>query len=1358
MKKLMFLMALISVISNAEVTVTDPKDTKNINMHANSTDDMTIAGDGAYKDDGNPKDMDYTKFLNGYSVSGDEIIFENSHVIDLNGDYNSGVVINNNAAARNTGIININGEGGIGLFTGDGTGVLENTESGIINVSNSGIGMATAGWPYNNFTGSIRNDGTITINGSGTGISISGDIDTDGGIAENRGKIELNGGGDSIGVYVGEYNTFTNYGEITGTTLGTEKTTLISVLNQGQVINSAEGILRGENNTTGIEVSNSYHSYKSKVTNDGYILTENGYGISVIGADVENNGIISSGTVGIKSTKYGGEAPSSVILNNGIVQVQENGIGIYGVASSVTNNGIIEINGNNATGILIKGYFDETNAVLMNNADITADQNKHNVILLKAVGSGVFGEGNTDLYNNANLTAEGDGAAAIYAEAEANIHNIGNITVNNGTGIVLQNSSLKEGDNTGTITVRGFGTGISADAVNSNVVNNGIINLEGNGTGIYITSGNIGENKNNINLNGTDGTGIHVYGTGTSFVNYGSVFSAGGANNRGIRSEEGNVENAGDITMYNGTGIESMGSHTRNTGIITINSPESKGISSYSSRIENTGKISGDGTGVDMTNNSTLINDGVIDTRGSGTGVISTRSSVLNSRSGMINSEYNSGITAVDSYVENYGSMNSMYGVGIISDFSNIINKGDINSENGTGIESSNSSVLNEGVITSGNKGIYANNNIETINTGLINAADGVEITAGSNEYSGHFLNTGEINGSNYAIKFNNGDSVLELSNGSKISGKIQGSEGDNTVIVSGNVELDELTDFSKLVVRGDTALKGNVYLKPINNENYYTAAFSSPKAFTDISNEASLGNLVLTGTINVGVDYDGITNQTSRTGKIIADSINLQNGNLILSNAGKTTKSITDESGLSNTGDQIRVKSIVISSKQQAVDPEFQFSKSEDMKAGEGWISETVSRIENGVTVLDELYTNVRVPVPPVEPSEPSEPVEPSEPSEPSESVEPAQEPVDENTDMNNSGEINPAEDNKNIIPSDNESKNTAGDVETVVDPIYPEEKNKDSGSTGKTASTVKINYVPRNRVDLDNMNKITSISEKILDTEMNFMKPGETITSFEYIGTKGTTDFNQNSMHNYNYDTDADGISGSIVHKLNDNISAGITIGYIDNDVSYSNNDTEEINSANINIFGKYQVGNFSFDAHAGYGYNEHKGQIDWLGAGIQESRYNSNVMKTGISIGYNQKLYNDSIILRPDFGVEYTSVYEGTIKTENMSDISSVNGDGLSGKIGLNLMNTAGKLRWNAGIGYERNFTDTYHKERDMVNNYKMAKLEYGQNNWSASIDLNYELTDKIIFKSGYEYENNENYENHNFKAGISYILNK
>ena len=47
MKKIMFLMALISVISNAEITVNSSQDTRNISKRINSIDDMTVHGDGA---------------------------------------------------------------------------------------------------------------------------------------------------------------------------------------------------------------------------------------------------------------------------------------------------------------------------------------------------------------------------------------------------------------------------------------------------------------------------------------------------------------------------------------------------------------------------------------------------------------------------------------------------------------------------------------------------------------------------------------------------------------------------------------------------------------------------------------------------------------------------------------------------------------------------------------------------------------------------------------------------------------------------------------------------------------------------------------------------------------------------------------------------------------------------------------------------------------------------------------------------------------------------------------------------------------------------------------------------------------
>ena len=106
--------------------------------------------------------------------------------------------------------------------------------------------------------------------------------------------------------------------------------------------------------------------------------------------------------------------------------------------------------------------------------------------------------------------------------------------------------------------------------------------------------------------------------------------------------------------------------------------------------------------------------------------------------------------------------------------------------------------------------------------------------------------------------------------------------------------------------------------------------------------------------------------------------------------------------------------------------------------------------------------------------------------------------------------------------------------------------------------------------------------------------------------------------------------------------------------------------------------------------------------------------------------------------------------------MSDIESATGKGAVGKIGLSLGNSGKNFRWKAGIGYEQNFTDTFHKERKMVNGYTMEKLYYGKDTLRANLDMDYKLSDKFSIKSGYEYENNSNYENHKFDIGISYTL--
>ena len=58
--------------------------------------------------------------------------------------------------------------------------------------------------------------------------------------------------------------------------------------------------------------------------------------------------------------------------------------------------------------------------------------------------------------------------------------------------------------------------------------------------------------------------------------------------------------------------------------------------------------------------------------------------------------------------------------------------------------------------------------------------------------------------------------------------------------------------------------------------------------------------------------------------------------------------------------------------------------------------------------------------------------------------------------------------------------------------------------------------------------------------------------------------------------------------------------------------------------------------------------------------------------------------------------------------------------------------------------------------MSNGYVMEELHYGKGSFSSNVNIDYKVTDKFTFKTGYEYEKNSNYENHKIQTGISYVL--
>ncbi|MCP1225820.1 hypothetical protein [Sebaldella sp. S0638] len=1355
MKKILLISILgaLATMANAQVDVKTSAESVNIISNGKTSDDMIISGEGPYTAGGGSGNPNPNWYLKGYEISNGSSL-ENANTIDLNGKYNAGISLRNDSDALNSGIINLNGTNGVAILLEDGTGSIMNTSSGIINFTD-GYGIASKGYAETSFTGFIQNDGLIISNNGGLGISVYGGQTKAGGLVINNGTIRVeNSPVGATAARITGFTLFINNGELYGSNPSLYSSGGILGGSAGaQLYNSESGVITGKNYANGVYVSNSSLTNVTSIVNDGIINVDKGYGIYAVASNVENNGTISSNGTGIYATKFSNGTPISTVVNNGTIIIGNNGTGIRINQSIGENNGELVISGNNSTGFHIiggRGYAGQ----ITNNHDITSDSDKTGVTLVKVDGSTTVGDETAHIYNNASLTALGDNSTVIYSLSNGKIHNAGNITVNNGIGIKLEYSSLNAGDNTGLVTVKGNGIGILAGASNysgSILENDGKIVLENNGTGIYVLSGNTylngttGNNTGGIVFLGEGGTGIYVTDAKSSFANHSDLEAAGdnttgiyitksatvtntgnmtlsGDNSIGIDISEGGIlgSNTGIINVNNGIGINLRNvelKEEQNTGTIYVNGENGVGINGQNSIIVN-------GTGIEVNNGTGIKSVQTEVTNGlagrinvlNGTAIDTDSSVVLNQ--GVLSNGNGTGIKSVNSYIQNAGEINVVNGTGIsATDGSFIVNDSLLKSGD-TGIHSEGSVVFNDGIIDAGGTGLYAYNNINIMNTGEISGKTGVEINSGAEEFSGHFFNTGKISGTEYAIKFDNGNSVLELGNGSIINGKIDASGGENILVVNGNIKLDSADNFSKLVAIGDSTVSGTINLKPAEDYSYYTGAYTESKNTDNIANEENLGELTLSGVINVGVNYDGITDETAKTGKILTSGLKLQNGSVVLNNAGNTVNDIATESGKTNYGDQIRIKSIIVSNKQQAVDPEFRFQTAGGMNEAAGWTRETTARIENGVTVLDEVYTN-------------NNKVNSS----------------DTNTDINFQ---------KTTDLNSNSEEKTETNEETNVSSELVRTAEKDTEIKPISVSSVKINAVPRNRVDLDNVNKMNTLSERFLNMEADRMAAGETKQTIEYTGAKKGSYFSENNNFNYDYNVDSNGIAGTTLHKYTDNFYGGISLGYTDSEVKYSNDDNEKINSFNTDIFGRYEIGNWNLGGHFGYGYNRHELEVDWLMSGKKVSNYESHVINTGITAGYDMELGNTGLILSPAVGMDYVIVNEGTIKTDGMSDIESAAGKGAVGKIGLSLGNSGKNFRWKAGIGYEQNFTDTFHKERKMVNGYTMEKLYYGKDTLRANLDMDYKLSDKFSIKSGYEYENNSNYENHKFDVGISYTL--
>ncbi len=1388
MKKLILLstLGLVTNVARSELIINTALDTQTILGNQQTDDDLTITGEGPYAT-GTGSGTDPSRYLHGYSVSNGATL-ENVNIINLNAKYDSGILLSSNANAINSGTINVNNTNSLGILSSDGKGNILNTSTGIINLNDVGTAIASKAYGGTIFTGLIQNDGEIVAKKGGAGITAYASQYSKGGDIINNGSIKLGDGDYGTGISVSGYVTVQNNGEISGSSINTNTSNaLLAGTDGAQLYNNAMGTLVGQKNVSGMYAQNTSATNRTQVNNAGLIEVDKGNGIYSLGADVVNNGIVSSNKVGIYLTKFVNSDEISTLVNNGTVIVNQGSTGISSGQAIAENNGLIQITGSNVTAVYA---YNGSNlrSVFTNNAAISADADKTNVTLFRLSGDRAVGNQTTTLNNSAALTTLGNNSIAIYSTSGSKIHNTGEITVQNGIGIKLENASLLEGDNQGKITVTGSGIGIRAASTSGglNMINNGAIDLESNGTAIYIASNSTylnttaGENKGTISFHGEGGTGIYVTDNQSSFINNAELVSdqaqttgmlvtqnavitnnaemtLTGADSIGIRVINTGelVSNTGTINVNDGIGIKLEGAtlHTnQNTGIINVNGDDGVGIkgndfssitnnglinvtragtgiyaTEYSS-ITNYGDINiADGTGILLDMYSGLINYATLNVTEGGRGIAGYNATIVNDATGMITTSRSSqtpsarslnrsldlsdaAIYADHSVVSNIGGITAVSGNGVVlENNSTLVNTGTITAAK-LGVYGDTSTIDNSGTIESDDIGMYARNNLMTTNHGEITAKTGVVIESGTEIFSGHFLNTGTITGTDHAIQFEQGDSVLELQDGSVIQGKISGSvDSENILVVNGNVTVDTVDHFDKLVVSGNTELTGNLYLSPTTDDRYYTEAFGASKSLMDIASETKLGTLTVNGTIEIGVDYDGIVNETNKTGKIITERLNLQNGQIVLANGGTTSNSLITESGLTNLGDEIRIKSIVISNKQQAVNPDLQFQATGGMAENGAWTRDTVARIENGVTVLDAVYTKTSLdPTNPINPKFPTDPENPTDPDSPVDPKSPS--------------------DPQKFVPS----------------PVYY--------GNFTVPLPEKRNSVPRSRVDLDNVIEIERVSQQFLDMASHGMQVGDKRVSVGYIGTKAGSDFRASDAYNYGYEIDSNGIMASILYQSTDSIVTGATLAFIKDTLDYENStkgyygkDGETVNSYNVNIFGRYTTGNWSFDGHFDYGYNQHDLKTDWLGLGKTTGEYQSKIFKTGVAVGYTKRFGDSNIQLTPRIGIDYVSVSEGTITTPGMSDIQSVRSDGFVGKVGLDVGNTSGKLLWNAGLGYEHNFADTFHGARKMNNRYTMEQLHYGKDNLYAHVDVGYQFTKHVMVKAGYQYTNNKNFKN-------------
>lgn len=498
----------------------------------------------------------------GISVNGGNGL--NHGLINMHSDNAFGLFDEGDGEITNVagGTINLYGNNSVGMQTTSGKA--ENF--GTINIGvDNGTGAIVGG---SGSTGMIAGDGATAINSGHINMNGTGAIglQADGGTATNSGSLKVSGT-DTVGLYANG-GTVVNSGTIEFSSgdaavlvddgIGrNNKTITVTSSNLeamradgGEAVNASGGTITlnsSANNSTAM------YATRGKITNNGTIALNGSSGIgmmteaegtanntgtiNVSGAD--SVGILadggtatnSSGTINVTgSSSFGMKATEGEAINNATINANNN-IGMFADGGIVTNGSSGKINAGSGASYLML-------------AENGGTANNKGTLTFSGSGSALQAKGAT-VNNTGSITATGSGngmAADGTSSAGANAVNSGTITVNSGKGMIATSTTI---DTTvtnasgGVITVNSNGgVGMYADGLHARAINLGTINIKGTSStsyGMKAVNGGSVENAGTINMAaGSAGTGIYVDGKSTFYNNAsGKIVFAGGQTQSG---------------------------------------------------------------------------------------------------------------------------------------------------------------------------------------------------------------------------------------------------------------------------------------------------------------------------------------------------------------------------------------------------------------------------------------------------------------------------------------------------------------------------------------------------------------------------------------------------------------------------------------------------------------------------------------------------------------------------------------------------------------------------------------------------------------------------------------------------------